>query len=49
MNFAVLGAGIWGGATWTSNGTQWPLVVAGVGALIGSLVLVTIRPQPFQP
>ena len=49
MNFAILGAGIWGGATWSSNGTQWPLVIAGVGALIGSLVLVAIRPQHVQP
>jgi MFS family permease len=49
MNFAILGAGIWGGALWSSNGTQWPLVIAGVGALIGSLVLVTIRPQHVQP
>jgi MFS family permease len=49
MNFAILGAGIWGGAAWTSNGIQWPLVIAGVGALIGSLVLVTIRPQHVRP
>jgi MFS family permease len=49
MNFAILGAGIWGGATWSSNGTQWPLVIAGVGALIGSLVLIAIRPQHVQP
>jgi len=49
MNFAILGAGIWGGAAWASNGIQWPLVIAGVGALIGSLVLVTIRPQHVRP
>jgi MFS family permease len=49
MNFAILGAGIWGGATWTSEGTQWPLVIAGIGALIGSLVLVTIRPLHVEP
>jgi MFS family permease len=49
MNFAILGAGIWGGATWSSNGTQWPLVIAGSGAFIGSLVLLTIRPQRVQP
>lgn len=49
MNFAILGAGIWGGATWSNSGTQWPLVIAGVGALIGSLVLATIRPQHAQP
>jgi len=49
MNFAILGAGIWGGATWSSNGTQWPLVIAGIGALIGSLVLASIRSQHVQP
>jgi MFS family permease len=49
MNFAILGAGIWGGATWSSNGTQWPLVIAGVGALIGSLVLASIRSLHVQP
>jgi MFS family permease len=49
MNFAILGAGIWGGAMWSSQGTQWPLVIAGIGALIGSLVLVTIRPPHVQP
>jgi len=49
MNFAILGAGIWGGAMWSSQGTQWPLVIAGIGALIGSLLLVTIRPPHVQP
>lgn len=49
MNFAILGAGIWGGAMWSSQGTQWPLVIAGIGGLIGSLVLVTIRPPHVQP
>jgi MFS family permease len=49
MNFAILGAGIWGGATWSSAGIQWPLVIAGVGAVIGSLALLAIRPQLFQP
>jgi len=39
MNFAVLGAGIWGGALWSKGPTQWPLVVAAGGALIGALVL----------
>ena len=39
MNFAVLAAGIWGGALWSKGATQWPLIVAAVGALIGSLVL----------
>jgi MFS family permease len=48
MNFAILAAGIWGGAMWSSSGVQWPLVIAGIGALIGSLVLVTIRPQHVE-
>lgn len=49
MNFAILGAGIWGGASWSSAGIQWPLVIAGVGAVIGSLVLLAIRPPHVQP
>jgi MFS family permease len=49
MNFAVLAAGIWGGALWASGSIQWSLVIAGVGALIGSLVLVIIRPPRVQP
>ena len=49
MNFAMLGAGIWGGALWTTGSIQWSLVIAGVGSLIGSLVLVIIRPQHVQP
>lgn len=39
MNFAVLAAGIWGGALWSKGATQWPLLVAAGGALIGALVL----------
>ena len=39
MNFAVLGAGIWGGALWSKGSTQWPLIIAAGGALIGALVL----------
>jgi MFS family permease len=49
MNFAVLGAGIWGGALWSTGSIQWSLVIAGVGSLIGSLVLVIIRPQRVGP
>jgi len=49
MNFAILGAGIWGGALWTTGSIQWSLVIAGIGSLIGSLVLVTIRPQHVRP
>ena len=40
MNFAVLGAGIWGGAMWSKGATQWPLIIAAGGALIGALVLL---------
>ena len=43
MNFAVLGAGIWGGALWSKGDIQWPLVVAAIGALIGAIVLATIH------
>ena len=39
MNFAVLGAGIWGGAMWSKGDIQWPLIVAAIGALIGALIL----------
>lgn len=48
MNFAVLGAGIWGGALWSSGATQWPLVVAAMGAAIGSLVLATSHLRRVQ-
>ena len=41
MNFAVLGAGIWGGAMWSKGEIQWPLVIAAIGALIGAIVLAT--------
>ena len=43
MNFAILGAGIWGGALWSKGDIQWPLVVAAIGALIGAIVLATIH------
>lgn len=39
MNFAILGAGIWGGAMWSKGDIQWPLIVAAGGALIGALTL----------
>jgi MFS family permease len=42
MNFAILGAGIWGGAMWSKGATQWPLIIAACGALIGALVLILI-------
>ena len=49
MNFAILAAGIWAGALWSSGSIQWPLVVAGCGAVIGSITLLVIRPQRVQP
>lgn len=49
MNFAILAAGIWGGALWSSGAIQWPLVVAGAGAAIGAIVLLVIRPLRVQP
>ena len=40
MNFAVMGAGFWGGAMWTKGAHQWPLIVAAIGALLGAFALV---------
>ena len=40
MNFAVLGAGIWGGAMWQKSAVELPLVIAGVGAIAGIAVLL---------
>lgn len=40
MNFAVMGAGFWGGAFWTRDAYEWPLIIAAIGALLGALVLV---------
>lgn len=37
MNFAVLGAGIWGGAFWSKGDTQPVLVVAAFGAIAGAI------------
>ena len=37
MNFAVLGAGIWGGAFWSKGQTQPVLVVAALGAVVGAI------------
>ena len=48
MNFAVLGAGIWGGALWSSGEIQWPLIIAAVGALIGSITLATSHLRRVQ-
>jgi MFS family permease len=49
MNFAILAAGIWAGALWSSGSIQWPLVVAGCGAFIGSITLLATRQQRVQP
>jgi MFS family permease len=49
MNFAILAAGIWAGALWSSGSIQWPLVVAGCGAVIGSITLLISRPLRVQP
>ncbi|MCX6439840.1 MAG: MFS transporter [Actinobacteria bacterium] len=48
MNFAVLGAGIWGGAMWSKGDIQWPLIVAAAGALIGALTLATSHLRPVR-
>ena len=37
MNFAVLGAGIWGGAFWSKGESQPVLVVAALGAICGAI------------
>jgi len=36
MNFAILGAGIWGGALWSRRTHEFPLVAAGLGAALGA-------------
>jgi len=48
MNFAVLAAGIWGGAMWSKGDIQWPLIVAAGGALIGALTLATSHLRPVR-
>lgn len=40
MNFAVMGAGFWGGIFWTSRGHEWPLMIAATGALLGAFALL---------
>ena len=39
MSFAILAAGIWGGALWSSGSTQPVLVVAAIGAIVAALYL----------
>ena len=41
MNFAVLGAGIWGGALWISGAVQPVLIIAAALALFGAAALAT--------
>ncbi len=48
MNFAVLAAGIWGGAMWSKGDIQWPLIIAAGGALIGALTLATSHLRPVR-
>ena len=48
MSFAILGAGIWGGALWSKGDVQWPLIIAACGALIGSLTLATSHLRRVQ-
>jgi MFS family permease len=43
MNFAVLAAGIWGGALWSTGSVENSLVLAGIGALIGAFALTRLR------
>lgn len=43
MNFAVLGAGVWGGAIWTGGKVEISLIIAGAGAIVGSLYLLLLK------
>ena len=36
MNFAILGAGIWGGLLWSRGNVELPLILAGIGAALGA-------------
>ncbi len=40
MNFAVMGAGFWGGAFWSKGVHEWPLMIAAMGAFLGALALI---------
>lgn len=37
MNFAVLAAGVWGGALWSKGSTQPALILAAIGAALGAI------------
>jgi MFS family permease len=43
MNFAVLAAGVWGGAIWSSGGYQIALIIAGIAALLGAFIISQYR------
>ena len=43
MNFAVLAAGIWGGAIWSSGSYELALILAGIGALVGAFIISQYR------
>jgi MFS family permease len=43
MSFAILAAGIWGGLMWSKGAMQIPLIIAAVGAAIGSLTLAVMQ------
>ncbi|MFM7860061.1 MAG: MFS transporter [Candidatus Nanopelagicaceae bacterium] len=43
MSFAILAAGIWGGLLWSSGTTEIALVIAGIGALVGALLISQYR------
>ena len=43
MNFAVLAAGIWGGALWSGSSREVALIIAGAGALLGALIVSQYR------
>lgn len=48
MGFAILAAGIWGGALWSTGSTQPVLVIAAIGAMAGALYLFgTLVTQRF--
>lgn len=49
MNFAVLGAGIWGGLLWSTGDIQLPLVIAAIGGAIGALVLAATHLLRVRP
>ena len=43
MSFAILAAGIWGGVFWSGGTTEIALIIAGIGALFGALLISQYR------